>query len=90
MVLTGSDEASIVLSVTSDVTRLKLHYKCVREEGGLFSLSFSPLWLALWFGVWTLLIGICCLSTCWIVRHRRNRGRLPAVSMRVRRRPGTL
>jgi len=72
MVLTGSDQASIILTASASGTALRINYKCNLEDDLLFSLSISPLWLALWMGVWLLVITICCASTCWIFRHRRT------------------
>ena len=68
--MTGSNEASLTLSVRSDRTRIRLHYKCLLKQTAFFSMS--PLWLSIWIGVWAVMIALCCLSSCWIVRHRRN------------------
>ena len=76
MVMTGTDQASIVLKADSPGTRLRIHYRCLVDDDMLFSLHISPLWLALWMGVWMLLISMCCASTCWIIRHRRGSGTL--------------
>ena len=50
----------------------QLYYKCIEQDRGLFALHISPLWLAVWMGMWMVLISMCCTSTCWIVRHRRT------------------
>jgi len=71
MVMTGTDQAMVILTASSPNTRLRIRYRCLLQDNLLFSLHISPLWLALWMGVWMLLISMCCASTCWIIRYRR-------------------
>ena len=72
MVMTGTDQATIVLSASTPNTRLRISYRCLYDDGLLPAFQISPIWIALWMGVWILLISLCCASTCWIIRYRRS------------------
>ena len=83
MVLTGTDEATIIIEesqmafVTSAGesyrvgTEFELRYRCIVQDYSLFSMHVSPLWLAVWVGMWMLFISLCCASTSWVIRYRR-------------------
>ena len=73
MVMTGSNQATVVLSAVSPHTRLHVHYRCLHDDSLLFALNISPMWLALWMGIWLLLISMCCASACWLIRRRNAR-----------------
>lgn len=63
MVMTGTDQATIVLSASAPNTRLRISYRCLYDDGLLPAFQISPIWIALWMGVWILLISLCCAST---------------------------
>ena len=51
MVLTGSNQAVLVLHASQPTTRLRMHYKTRSGDGfHLLSLRVSPTWLTLWLG----------------------------------------
>lgn len=62
----------ILVVGTSPTTQMTIHYTAVYGDGDFPVFRISPIWLSLWMGVWVLLIGLCCVSTCWLMRNRRR------------------
>ena len=89
MILTGSREALLRLDATVVTTRLRVHWSC-RRRRGMLSLRISPTWLTLWLGVWTVCVCMCCVSTCWLLRQRRQAARLRRRSDQLRGSMGDL
>ena len=57
--LKDGKQVLISLRSTASNTTLRISYKCLIDERLFYSLQVSPLWLALWMGVWLLLIAMC-------------------------------